>query len=518
MVVGRARTPIGVSEAYGQLRQRFAEISDLGRARALLAWDERTMMPPAGAETRAEQSATLVRVRHERLTSDELGSLLDRLGDWAEQLAYDSDEASLVRAARREWEKARRVPVELRGEIARSASLAETAWEGARRDSDFAAFRPHLERNLELAHRYAECFEGFEDISSAYDALLDDYEPGMRTAELRALLGALRDGLRPLLDTVLAAEQVDDSPLHGPFPLQAQHELMREVASALPLDPNGWRLDESAHPFSTSIGEGDLRITTRYDESYIGTALWSVLHEGGHAIYEAGADPTLRRTPVGHPVSLGFHESQSRLWENWVGRGRPYLDWLHPHLARAFPQALDGASPEELYRAANRVQPSLIRVEADELTYNLHIALRFELELELIEGDLSVGDLPEAWNARTASYLGLEVPDDADGVLQDVHWAGGAFGYFPTYSLGNVIAGQLWELAGAELGDLDDQIRAGEMAPLREWLRQRLHRHGAKFTPRELAERVLGGGFDVGPLVRHLERKLGEVYGAPLPS
>jgi carboxypeptidase Taq len=330
------------------------------------------MMPPAGAETRAEQSATLVRVRHERLTSDELGSLLDRLGDWAGRRPYESDEASLVRAARREWEKARRVPVELRGEIARSASLAETAWEGARRDSDFAAFRPHLERNLELAHRYAECFEGFEDVGSAYDALLDDYEPGMRTGEMRALLGALRDGLRPLLDLVMGAEQVDDSPLYGRFPLQAQRELMREVGAGMPLDPGGWRLDESAHPFSTSIGEGDLRITTRYDESYIGTALWSMLHEVGHAIYEAGADPDLRRTPIGHPVSLGFHESQSRLWENWVGRSRPYIDWLHPRLAQAFPQALDGASPEHLYRAANRVRPSLIRVEADELTYNLH--------------------------------------------------------------------------------------------------------------------------------------------------
>jgi carboxypeptidase Taq len=507
-----------VKEAYEQLRARFAEISDLGRARALLAWDERTMMPPAGAETRAEQTATLVRVRHERLTSDELGALLDRLGDWAEQHPPDSDEASMVRVARREWEKARRVPVELRGEMARTASLAETAWEGARRDSDFAAFRPHLERNLELAHRYAECFEGFEDVDSAYDALLDDYEPGMRTEEMRILLGELRDGLRPLLDRVRGAAQVDDSSLHGRFPLPAQREIMREVVAGLPLDPAAYRLDESAHPFSTSIGEGDLRITTRYDEGYIGTALWSVLHEAGHAIYEAGADPELRRTPIGHPASLGFHESQSRLWENWVGRGRPYLDWLHPRLARAFPQALDGASPEDLYRASNRVQPSLIRVEADELTYNLHIALRFELELELIEGDLSAAELPEAWNARTASYLGLEVPNDADGVLQDVHWAGGAFGYFPTYSLGNVIAGQLWELAHAELADLDDQIRAGELSPLREWLRQRLHRHGARFMPRELAERVLGGGFDVGPLLRHLEGKSGEVYAAGAAS
>jgi carboxypeptidase Taq len=333
---------------------------------------------------------------------------------------------------------------------------------------------------------------------------------------MQALLGDLRDGLRPLLEAVLAANQVDDSPLYGSFSLSAQRGLMGEIVAALPLEPGGWRLDESAHPFSISIGEGDLRITTRYNETYIGTALWSVLHEVGHAIYEAGADPELRRTPIGHPASLGFHESQSRLWENWVGRSSAYLEWLHPRLARAFPQRFGTVSPRELYRAGNRVQPSLIRVEADELTYNLHIALRFELELELIEGDLAVADLPEAWNARTADYLGLEVPDDAHGVLQDAHWAGGSFGYFPTYSLGNVIAGQLWELALAELDGLEDEIRAGELEGLRDWLRQRLHRFGAKFMPPELAERVLGGGFEVGPLIRHLERKLGEVYGAPV--
>jgi carboxypeptidase Taq len=502
----------GDGSAYAELRERFGEISDLGRARALLAWDERTMMPPGGAAARAEQTATLVRVRHERLTSDDLGRLLEGLRDWSEGLEYDSNEACMIRAALREWEKARRVPGDLRAELARAASIGETAWETARRESDYAAFVPHLERNLELARRYAECFEGFEDVGSAYDALLDDYEPGMRTAEMRALLGQLRDGLRPLLEAVRAADQVDDAPLRGAFPVEVQRELMRELASALPLEPGSWRLDESTHPFSTSIGEGDVRITTRHDPAYIGAALWSVLHEAGHGIYEAGTDPALRRTPIGHPVSLGFHESQSRLWENWVGRGRAYIEWLHPRLAAAFPDQLGGATAEDLFRAANRVEPSLIRVEADELTYNLHIALRFELELELIEGELELAELPQAWNARMAAYLGVEVPDDARGVLQDVHWAAGAFGYFPTYALGNLIAAQLWELAGAEIAELDAQVRAGELAPLREWLGRRLYRHGAKFMPRELAERVLGGSFEVAPLVRHLEHKLGEVY------
>ena len=289
--------------------------------------------------------------------------------------------------------------------------------------------------------------------------------------------------------------------------------MAERVTAGLPIPPDERRLDETVHPFAVAIAPRDLRITTRFDEGYVGTALWSVMHEGGHALYENGIVAEHARSPLGHGLSLGFHESQSRLWENWVGRSRSYLEHLLPMIRETFPEAFVAIEGEALYRAANRVQPSLIRVEADEATYNLHIILRFELEVGLFTGELEPADLPEAWNSRMRDYLGVEVPDDANGVLQDVHWAGGAFGYFPTYALGNVIAGQLWELARADLPALDDQLAAGDLWPLREWLREHLHRHGAKFEPAEMIQRLTGGPLDAGPLLRHLEERYVEVYG-----
>jgi carboxypeptidase Taq len=494
-----------------ELRARVAEISDLGRSRALAAWDERTKMPPRGAPARAEMGATLARLRHERLASNELGALLDRLRPWAQEQPYDSFEASLVRVTRREWDRAHRVPAELRAEIVRDSSIAERAWIEAREHSDFAAFLPHLERVIELERRYVECYEPLEH---PYDALLDDFEPGMTTAKLRPVLEALREGLRPLVARIAAAgDAVDDSSLHGDFPLERQRRLGRDLLSALPLEPDAWRLDETVHPFATGIAVSDLRITTRYDPEYVGTCVWSVIHEAGHAMYQNGLGVELERTPLCRSVSLGFDESQSRMWENWVGRGRAFLSHLHPTLAATFPEHFDGVDPDGLYRAANRVQPSLIRVEADEVTYNLHIILRFELELELFEGAIEPRDLPDAWNQRMGDYLGIEVPDDANGVLQDVHWAASSFGYFPTYSLGNVIAGQIWELVRSELVDLDDQLARGELTPLRDWLRDRLYRHGGKLQPADMIQRLTGGPLDTAPLLRQLEAKFGEIYG-----
>jgi carboxypeptidase Taq len=496
--------------ALDELRTMLAEISDLGRARALLSWDEWTQMPPRGAAVRAEQLSTLSRLRHERLSSDELGRLLDRARIEVEGQPYDSFEVSLVRMATRHWEKARRVPAELRAEITRQTSISEHAWEEARNESDFQAFLPHLERAVALARRYLECF----DFDHPYDPLLDDYEPGMKTAELRPVLADLRDGLRPLLAEIAGSGvEVDDSCLYGDFPIEAQRRLAQEVLEGMPLEDGAWRLDETVHPFATGIGVSDVRITTRFVPSYIGAALWAVIHEGGHAAYQNGIDRQLERTPLCRSSSLGFDESQSRLWENWVGRGRPYLTHLHPRLAELFPGQFGGVDAETLYRAASKIQPSRIRIEADEVTYNLHIALRFELELQIVEERLELADLPEAWNALTADYLGLEVPDDARGVLQDIHWASGSFGYFPTYSLGNVIAGQLWEAARAELADLDAQLAAGEMRPLRDWLAERIYRHGGKFLPAEMVERVCGGSLDPAPLLRYLRDRFGEVYG-----
>jgi carboxypeptidase Taq len=495
--------------ALDELRERLGEISDLDRAQELLEWDARTQMPPRGADSRAEQLATLSRIHHQRFTSDEVGRLLDRARSEVEGLEHDSLEASLVRVTAREWEKARRVPAELRAEITRTTAISERAWELAKDTSDFAALLPHLERVVELTRRYLECFE----FDHPYDPLLDIFEPRMKTADMRPVLTALREGLRPLLAEIAERpDAVDDSCLYGEFPVDVQRRLAARVLEGLPLEPGAWRLDETVHPFASGIAISDLRITTRFDPAYIGASLWAVIHEGGHAIYHNSVDPALGRTPLDGSASFGFDESQSRLWENWVGRGRPYLAHLHPLLTELF-DSFAGIDPEGLYRAANSVRHSLIRMEADEVTYNLHIALRFELELAIFEERLALSDLPEAWNALTESYLGISVPDDARGVLQDSHWASGSFGYFPTYALGNVIAAQLWALARAELPDLDGTLAAGDGRPLRDWLAERLYRHGAKLLPAELVEQVCGGPLDTAPLLAHLRSKFGELYG-----
>ena len=374
-----------MARAIHQLQAALGEISDLGRAHALLAWDERTKMPPGGGTARANQVATLTKVRHQRLAGDELGRLLERVEADLDGAEPESLEAALARVTRREWEKARRVPAELRAEIARATSLAEQTWERARAESDFATLLPRLERVIELKRRYVECF----DFDHPYDPLLDDYEPEMKVAELRPLLAALATGTRELLARIQSSPvEVDASVLHGDFDLAAQRELAAEVAALLPLDSDCYRLDTTTHPFATAIAISDQRVTTRYDRTYLGTAVWAVAHELGHAIYHNGYAPELERTLLAGSVSLGFDESQSRLWENWVGRGRPFMDLLLPLVARHFAGGFTHLDADSLYRAANRVEASLIRVEADEVTYNLHIAMRFELELALFEGEL----------------------------------------------------------------------------------------------------------------------------------
>jgi carboxypeptidase Taq len=499
--------------SYDELRERLGRINDLSRAASLLAWDERTMMPGAGAEARSEQLATLARVRHEMFTDEEIGRLIDEV-----RASLDPDpepgfsiEADLARVVARDWEKARRVPADLRAELARTTSVSEHAWVKAKRESDFAALLPHLEKNVELTRRYADCFEGFEDFSHPYDPLLDEYEPQMSTEEMRRVLGELREGLVPIVRGATDGDggggPGDDS-LQGDFPEDAQRQLVEELISELPFPEGSWRLDSTEHPFATSVGHGDVRLTTRYDESNLAMALFSALHESGHGLYEAGVAPELARTPLASPRSLGLHESQSRLWENWVARGRPYLERLLPKLREAFPVSFEAVEVERLLRDSNRVERSLIRIEADEVTYNLHILIRFELELEIFEGGMALANLPEAWNARYHDYLGLEVPDDAHGVLQDVHWAAGAFGYFPTYSLGNVIAGQLWDAARSDIPDLERRIGAGDLAALGEWLRDRVHRHGRRLSPPEILERAGCGELSVDPLLEHLRGRV----------
>jgi carboxypeptidase Taq len=504
-----------MADGMRQLRERMGELTDLQDTAALLGWDQQTMMPPRGATARADSLATLGRLSHEMFISAETGRLLEAAaGELDGDADGDSDDARLVHVVRRRWEKARRVPAALTAEIARARSVGYEAWVSARRDSDFAAFAPYLERNLELAHRYVECFEGFD---GPYDVLLDDYEPGMKAAEVTRLFDELKRELMPLIVTVAEhADRVDDSILYRRVPTDRQRALVLEVLTLMGFDRAAWRIDDAVHPFATGFGSGDVRITTRWDEDFFPMSLYGAMHECGHGLYEAGIAPSLQRTTLHHGESLGLHESQSRMWENMVGRGRAFCRVLAPRIARVFGEAFEELGADALYRAVNRVKPSHIRVEADEATYGLHIVLRFELEQEMIDGRLAVSELPEAWNARVEQYLGLAVPDDAHGVLQDVHWSGGAIGYFPTYALGNLIAGQLWERAHADLPELDAQIARGELAPLREWLGEHVHRHGAKFCATELLDRVAGGPISVTPFVTYLKGKLGDAYGLEL--
>ncbi|HWF26458.1 MAG TPA: carboxypeptidase M32 [Solirubrobacteraceae bacterium] len=500
-----------MTEIVTELRRHLGELTDLRNTVHLLQWDQQTMMPPRGAELRADELGTVQRILHQSFVSAQTGRLLDDAEDECESLPPDSDEARLISVVRRRWEKARRVPSDLAAELARTASEGQEAWVAARANSDFAAFLPHLRRGLELKHRYVECFD---DYDSAYDVLLDDFEPGLRSAEVKALFAELGGELVPLIAAVTErGDAVDDSCLHGTFPLEGQRRLVTDVVARMGFDPASWRLDDTVHPFATSLGSSDVRITTRWDESFLPMGLFGAMHECGHGLYEAGIAASLRRTPLGSGEALGLHESQSRMWENMVGRGRPFADYLAPRIAAVFDGRLADLQPESFYRAVNRVQPSFIRVEADEATYGLHIILRFELEQEMVEGKIAVEDLPEVWNERFRSYFGLDVPDDAHGVLQDVHWAAGLIGYFPTYAIGNLVAGQLWERLRLDLPDLDAHMSAGELAELREWLRENVHRHGSKWGANEVLERVTGAPIAVAPFMSYLRGKLGGVYG-----
>jgi carboxypeptidase Taq len=500
-----------VEAKYNELKTRLAEIHDLNKIGWVLSWDQRTMMAPKGARVRAEQLATLGRAAHEKFTAPEIGRLLDDLRPYEESLPYDSDEASLIRVARRDWEKARRVPGELRAEITRASALANPVWVEARKTSNFQHFLPALQKNVDLKHRYVECFDETDDL---YDVLLDDFEPGMPTAEVRRVFDELKRQLLPLIAAIAErGRPLDDRCLHGHFPPDAQKAFVLSIISRFGFEPDSWRLDPTVHPFASNSCTTDIRITTRYYPDYLGPALFGGMHETGHGLYENGVSPSLERTPLCRGASLGLHESQSRMWENLVGRSRPLWRYFFPRLREAFPEQMAGVEAETFYRAINRVQPSLIRVEADEATYNLHIIVRFELEQALMGGGLALADLPEAWNARMRDYLGVTVPNDAQGVLQDIHWSSGMLGYFPTYALGNIISCQIWEKAQAALPDLDEQFERGEFMALREWLRDNLHRHGRKFTPAETLERVVGTPrIEVGPYVRYLYRKFEDLY------
>jgi carboxypeptidase Taq len=484
------------------LRQRLAEISDLGRAAGVLGWEQRVSMPPLGTESRADSLATLGRIIHDRFTDPEVGRLLDRLSALEESLPYDSDDASLIRVTRRDWEKACRVPTELRVEMTRAAASGHHAWVEARRNDDYASFLPYLRTNVDLKRRYIECFEPAD---LPYTALLDDYEPGMTTTEVGAVFATLRPALTELVRT---APHVDASFLHGAFDPEAQRAFAEQVLRTLGFVDGAWRLDPTEHPFCTSFSNRDVRLTTRYRPDDL-ESIWSTLHEAGHGLYAHGIADSLMRTPLGSAPSLGVNESQSRTWENLVGRSLPFWTHWYGPLQETFPDQLGETDLDAFMRAINRAEPGLIRVDADETTYSLHIILRFELEQELIAGTVDLEDLPDVWNTRMREFLGVDVPSNTDGVLQDVHWSGGGIGYFPTYALGNVISLQIWAKVREAIPDLDAQMAGGELLGLSDWLRDNLYSLGRKLTPKETLAHLTGSdAIDPQPYLAYLGDKV----------
>ncbi len=499
--------------ALQELKARLREIYDLSGAAGLLHWDQATHMPPGGAAARGRQLAALRRILHQKSTDPEIGRLLEALRPYEESLPDDHDDAALLRVARRNYEKAVRVPEAFVVELTRHTSESFQVWAKARPANDFEAVRPYLEKTVEMSRRFHEFFPEFEHVA---DPLIDLSDEGMTVALLKPLFEELRAGLLPIVQAV-ADREVDDRILRGPFPEERQLAFVREVVEALGYDFSRGRIDKTHHPFMIKFSLGDVRITTRVKETDLGECLFSTIHEAGHAMYEQGIDPKYEGTPLAGGASSGVHESQSRLWENLVGRSRPFWTHFFPRLQEAFPETLKGADLETFYRAINKVERSLIRTDADEVTYNFHVIIRFELELELLEGKLAVKDLPEAWRARYAELLGVEPPDHRDGVLQDVHWYSGTVGgAFQGYTLGNLMAAQIFEAALEAHPEIPDEIAAGRFETLRTWLTENLYRHGRKFKPLELIERVTGKPLSAGPYLLYLRRKYGELYGVEL--
>lgn len=500
-----------MNEQLAELKTRLAEISDLNRIGGVLGWDQRTMMAPKGAAGRADQMATLSGIMLEKFTDPRIGQLLEDLESLAEDLPYDSDDASLIRFVRRDYRKALKIPPDLQVEMSKGASMAQGEWQVARAESDFSRFYPHLEKMIGLKLRYVECLR--EEGDDPYDVLLDDFEPGMKTSEVQQIFDDLKKDLVPLIARIREREdQVSDKVLHGQFPVEKQKTYAWGLIEKLGAHSDCWRLDPTVHPFASNGGPMDIRLTSRFYENYICPSLFATMHEFGHGLYEHQIGPDLDRTPLCRGTSLSLHESQSRLWENMVGRSRPFWKGTYPSLQAAFPESFGEVGLEDFYRAINRVSPSYIRVEADEATYALHIILRFEMERDMIAGRIALKDVADVWKERFQALFGIEVTDDADGVLQDMHWASGYFGYFPTYALGSIVSAQIWEKIEESMPDIYDQVAAGEFAALREWLRDNLHRYGRKFTPTETMDRLVGGPIEVGPFVRYLQKKFGQIY------
>jgi carboxypeptidase Taq len=503
-----------------ELKQRLLEVNDLNSAASLLRWDQQTYMPAGGAPARGRQLATLSRLAHERFADAETGRLLDRAARETGTLAYDSDDAALLRVTRREFDLAVRVPGEFISELNQHAALCYQAWTEARPANDFARVRPLLEKTLELSRQYADYFPGYDSIA---DPLIDLQDYGLKAASVRKIFGELRARLVPMVRAITSQAPADSRCLERNVPVDRQLAFGLDVIRRFGYDFTRGRQDLTHHPFMTKFSLGDVRITTRVRDNDMTDALFSTLHEAGHALYEQGIRREFEGTPLAGGTSAGVHESQSRLWENLVGRSRAFWVYFYPRIQAAFPGMLENVELDTFYRAINKVERSLIRTDADEVTYNLHVMLRFDLELDLLEGRLAVKDLAEAWRERFRTDFGIAVPDDKNGVLQDVHWYSGPIGgVFQGYTLGNIMSAQFFSAAVRANGSITREIEAGEFGTLHAWLRENVYQHGTKFTASEIVERATGQGMSIEPYIAYLWGKFQPLYdlrgSAPEPA
>lgn len=500
-----------MGEKYEALLARLRDIRNIDRAQAVLSWDQQVNMPHGGARARAAQLATLSRIGHEMLTSDTTARLIEDAEGEIEGAAYDSTEASMIRVAKRDFHKATCVPTDLVGKIAEAETLGHEVWAEARAKDDFPSFIPALRRILELKQQEAE-YRGYTD--HPYDAFLDVYEPGMTAARVKTLFDAHKGELVNLIASIKPhSDRANDTLLRQEYDIAKQRAFGEKMVRTYGYDFERGRQDLAVHPFCITFSQGDVRITTRFTADYLNPALFGTMHESGHAMYEQGVDPALEGTPLSRGTSLGVHESQSRLWENVVGRSRNFWKWAYPQLQETFPDQLGKVDMETFYRSINRVAPSLIRVEADEATYNLHIMVRFEIELDLVKGAIPLEKLPQVWNEKFESYLGIVPPTNKEGVLQDVHWSGGLIGYFPTYAIGNLLAAQYYHNALKAHPSIPDEIAQGKFDTLREWMRANIYQHGRKFTADELTQRITGEPVDCGYYITYLQEKYRDIYG-----
>lgn len=499
-----------MGEKLNELKERLGEISDLNSAAALLGWDQQVNMPAGSAEARGRQMATLGKIAQEKFTSDEVGRLLEDVKQELSGADPDSDDVAMIRVASRNYDKAKRVPTDFVVEQAMVAAKAFEAWIEARSKSDFTIFQPHLEKVVELVRKYVSFFPPADH---PYDTLLDNFEPGMKTTDVKAIFEPLRTKQVKLIKAISASKQVRDDFLHRKYNEKKLWDFGVGIITQYGYDWSRGRQDKAAHPFEQSMSVNDVRITTRYEPKNPLALIFSTMHEAGHALYEQGIDPAYERTALANGTSLAVHESQSRMWENLVGRSLPFWEHFFPKFKKTFPTQLEGVSLKSFYKAINKVEPSLIRVNADEATYNLHIMLRLELEIAMVEGAVAIKDLPELWNTKMKEYLGIVPPNDAQGVLQDVHWSGGMIGYFSTYALGNLVSAQLWEKINKDIKNLDDQICRGDFSQLLGWLRTNIHQHGQKYEPQDLVKKVTGSRITSEPYVRYLTKKYSEIYG-----